>query len=162
MTAPELGERITPFEGTNQYGQQAAIPGGTWWLLFFYPYAFTGVCTREVTGLSRLRPEFVRAGCRVAACSTDTMFTLRVFADTERIDVDLLSDHWPHGRAAQLYGAFDDQLGCARRASFLIDGAGRVAWRTGGELPESRDLEAHLGAARSLVGGTGQAGAGRG
>lgn len=153
-SAPQVGSVAPEFELTNQHGERvAARPQGHGSvLLFFYPYAFTGVCTREIRGLGQRRDAFTDADCRVLAISTDTMFTLRVFDDTEGLGLDLLSDHWPHGQAAQRYGSFDDRLGCARRASFLISADGLIAWRTLGELPQTRDLDAHVDAARSLIG----------
>jgi peroxiredoxin (alkyl hydroperoxide reductase subunit C) len=38
----------------------------------------------------------------------------------------LLSDFWPHGAAAREYGVFNEQLGCANRATFVIDKAGVI------------------------------------
>ncbi len=39
----------------------------------------------------------------------------------------MLSDFWPHGAVAKAYGVFNDQLGCANRATFVIDKQGIVA-----------------------------------
>ena len=38
----------------------------------------------------------------------------------------MLSDFWPHGAVARAYGVFNEQLGCANRATFVIDTAGKV------------------------------------
>ena len=38
----------------------------------------------------------------------------------------MLSDFWPHGEVARAYGVFNEQLGCANRATFVIDTAGKV------------------------------------
>ena len=38
----------------------------------------------------------------------------------------MLSDFWPHGAVAQAYGVFNDALGCAIRATFLIGTDGTV------------------------------------
>jgi len=39
----------------------------------------------------------------------------------------VLSDFWPHGAVAKSYGVFNDALGCANRATFVIDKNGKVA-----------------------------------
>ena len=38
----------------------------------------------------------------------------------------MLSDFWPHGEVAKAYGVFNDTLGCANRATFVIDKQGKV------------------------------------
>ena len=38
----------------------------------------------------------------------------------------MLSDFWPHGAVAKSYGVFNDALGCANRATFVIDKDGKV------------------------------------
>lgn len=149
---PEVGTPAPRFSLTNQHGAtiNSSNGDGLATLLFFYPYAFTGVCTREVRGLAERADAFAQAKCRVLAISTDTVFSLRVFDDTETLGLELLSDHWPHGRVAQLYGSLDERMGCARRASFLLAGDSMVAWRAFADLPHERDLDAHVAAARTL------------
>jgi alkyl hydroperoxide reductase subunit AhpC len=39
----------------------------------------------------------------------------------------VLGDFWPHGAVARAYGVFNEGLGCADRATFVIDKAGKVA-----------------------------------
>jgi mycoredoxin-dependent peroxiredoxin len=39
----------------------------------------------------------------------------------------LLSDFWPHGAVAQAYGVFNADLGCANRATFVLDKDGVVS-----------------------------------
>ena len=38
----------------------------------------------------------------------------------------LLSDYWPHGAIGKAYGVFNDERGCANRATFLIGTDGNV------------------------------------
>ncbi len=150
--SPQVGSLAPKFSLTNQHGQvlDGFSGDGKSTLVFFYPYAFTGVCTREVRGLAERADAFERVNCRVVAISTDTVFSLRIFDDTENLGLELLSDHWPHGRVAQSFGCFDERLGCAKRASFLLAGDNMVAWRSIGDLPHERDLDAHVEAARAL------------
>ena len=42
------------------------------------------------------------------------------------ITFPLLSDFWPHGEVAQAYGVFNEALGCANRATFVLDSEGKV------------------------------------
>ena len=74
------------------------------------------------------------------------MFTLRVYAETEDLPFDLLTDHWPHGAIARAYGVFDEEAGCALRGSFVLDPDGRVTWSVVNQIGEPRDIAAHLAA----------------
>lgn len=145
------GDTIAPFEATNQYGQLTAIPGDSWWLLFFYPYAFTGICSSELRTLRDLRPKFDELGVRIAAISCDAMFSLRVFADTESFGCNLMSDHWPHGELSRRFGVFDEDKGAAVRGSFLVDPTGTIRWSVINDAAEARDVAGHLQIAREMV-----------
>jgi alkyl hydroperoxide reductase subunit AhpC len=51
----------------------------------------------------------------------------------------LLSDFWPHGRTAQDYGVFLEQVGAANRGTFVIDRDGIVRWSVVTELGVARE-----------------------
>jgi peroxiredoxin len=112
--------------------------------LVFFPWAFSNVCTNELTGIRARLDEFLTFGTEVLAISTDPTYSLRVFADTDGLNFPLLSDFWPHGAVASAYGIFDPQLGVARRSSFVIDREGVVRWSVHHELSRGRDLDDHL------------------
>lgn len=151
MTVPEVGTEVGAFQAINQYGQEVTLGQDTWWLLFFYPYAFTGICSGELRTLRDHRTRFEDLGCKVAAVSCDTMFALRVFADTEGFGCNLISDHWPHGEISRRFGVFDEEKGCAIRGSFLLDPSGTVRWTTIHGMGDPRDIGGHLEALRGLV-----------
>lgn len=151
MTALEVGDRVEPCEAINQFGQTVQFPGRDAWLIFFFPFAFTGICSSELRNLSDLVPRFDEAGCKIAAVSCDSMFSLRVFADAEDFDFTLLSDHWPHGRIARSFGVFEEEKGCALRGSFLVNSDGEVLWRTVRQLGQPRDIADHLRTAQRLL-----------
>ena len=60
--------------------------------------------------------------------------------DREAFGFCLLSDFWPHGAVASTYDVFDDQLGCARRASFILDRGGIVRWKVESAIAGARSL----------------------
>jgi peroxiredoxin len=141
-----VGDIAPNFSARNQHGETVELAAlrGAPVLLVFYPFAFTGICSGELAEVQRSLDAFRAADARVLAVSTDTMFTLRVFAEQEGIDFDLLSDHWPHGAIASSYGVFDADVGCAVRGSFLLDSEGVITWKVVNGLGEARDIEAHL------------------
>lgn len=119
-------------------------------VLVFYPFAFTGVCTREMGALRDALPSFVNDETLLLAVSNDSIHTLRVFAEQEGLEFPLLSDFWPHGEASRAYGVFDEEKGCAVRGTFIIDKEGVVRWTIVNGLPDARDLTHYLKALDAL------------
>ena len=109
-------------------------------MIVFYPWAFSGICRGELAALRDDHDRFVELGVRVLGVSCDAMFTLRAYADAERLPFDLLTDHWPHGAIARSYGIFDEQAGCALRASFVLDAEGVITWRVVNGIGEAREM----------------------
>lgn len=153
MTGLAIGERLAPCEAVNQFGQPVEMPGSRAWLVFFFPFAFTGICSSELRTLSDLVPRFDALDCRIAAVSCDSMFSQRVFADAEDFRFMLLTDHWPHGALAERFGVFEKDKGCALRASFLVSPGGAVLWQTVQGLGEPRDIMGHLRVSEELLRG---------
>lgn len=146
------GGSIAPeFALRNQHGELVRLAGlrGAPAVLVFFPYAFTGVCSGEMSALQQSLAGFTGAGARVLAISTDTPYALRVFADQLGLGFDLLSDFWPHGEVARAYGVFDEELGCAIRGSFVLDADGRVTWSVRNAIAEARDIDEHLRAVQA-------------
>ena len=95
-------------------------------VLVFYPFAFTGVCQGEMCELRDDLTTFETSGARVLAVSCDTRPALAKWAEEQSLSFPLLSDHWPHGEVSRRYGVFNEAVGCANRATFVIDKEGRV------------------------------------
>jgi peroxiredoxin len=146
-----VGSPAPDFELRNQHGQIVRLSGlrGSPVVLVFFPYAFTGVCSSELSAVQRSLSDFSAAGARVLALSTDTMYALRVFADQLGLGFELLSDFWPHGSVATRYGVFDQDLGCAVRGSFVIDSEGIIIWSVRNAIGSARDIGEHLDAVRA-------------
>lgn len=117
-------------------------------MLVFFPYAFSGICSSELTELDTLRTEL--PDTRVLGISVDTMFALRTFSDQLGLGFELLSDFWPHGAVAARYGVFDAERGCAIRGTFVLDAAGTLVWLERVEIGRRRDL----GQLRTVIAGT--------
>lgn len=141
------GEPAPEFTLPDQHGRPTSPAAfrGRALLVVFYPFAFTGVCTGELHALRDGGAEHLAdAGASVVAVSCDSMFTLRVLADRDGLELLLLSDFWPHGEVAQAYDAFDAERGCATRSTFLLDGAGTLRWSPHNPMGEARDVDAYV------------------
>ena len=118
------GTPAPDFALRDQFGQDVVLSsyaGEKAVLLVFYPWAFSHVCTSEMSGIRDRLDEFMTFDTEVLAISCDPMFALRAFADADGLNFPLLSDFWPHGAVARRYGVFDDGEGFALRATFLLD-----------------------------------------
>jgi mycoredoxin-dependent peroxiredoxin len=95
-------------------------------VLVFYPFTFTGVCQGELCSLRDNLSEYQSASAQVLAISCDSRHAQKKWAEEQGFTFPVLSDFWPHGAVARAYGVFNEQLGCANRATFVIDKQGKI------------------------------------
>ena len=151
--AAAVGTDAPDFELTDQYGATTRLSdfrGEKAVLLVFYPFSFTGVCTSEMKALQKRIDDFQNDTVQVLGVSCDSEFVQRAFSEQERLTFPVLSDRWPHGETAQKYGVFDDELGAARRGTFVIDTSGVIRWHVLNAIPNARSSEAYVDALSSL------------
>lgn len=162
---PTTGQPAPGFTARNQFGETvelSALKGAQGVVVMFYPFAFSRVCGSELAQIRDRWAEFAALGVRLLAISCDSVHTLRAYAEelgqqsgpdsgAGPVQFDLLSDHWPHGQIAQAYGAFNEELGCPTRDTFVLDGQLTVRAQVSAAHARPRDLEKLL-AALQLVG----------
>ncbi|MFB7409431.1 MULTISPECIES: peroxiredoxin [unclassified Streptomyces] len=151
--AIEVGTEAPDFALKDNHGRVVRLSdfrGEKNVVLLFYPFAFTSVCAGELGELRDHLPAFVNDDTQLLAVSTDSIHTLRVFAEQESLEYPLLSDFWKHGEASRAYGVFDEEKGCAVRGTFIIDKEGVVRWTVVNALPDARDLGEYLKALEAI------------
>jgi len=151
--SPVLGQPAPAFTLKDQSGQErtlASLHANGPVLLVFYPFAFSGICTGEMCALRDDGLLGHGEGVQVAGVSCDPMWSLRAWAESERLPFPLLSDFWPHGAVAQAYGVFVPETGFATRGSFLIDQSGLLRWSTVNAPGEARSTEDYRTALAAL------------
>lgn len=144
-----VGDVAPDFRLTDQYGQSVTLSNyrGRTVVLMFYPFAFTGTCTRELCELRDHPEDFATDDVVTLSVSCDTPHALKVFAAQEGLSHPLLSDYWPHGAVAQAYDVFLPEKGFATRGTFIIDANGIVRWcvvNAPGEARSTDDYRAAL------------------
>jgi peroxiredoxin len=150
----QIGDAAPDFSLRDQHGQTVTLSsyrGAKAVLLVFYPFAFSGVCTGELTGFRDRLGDFDTDTTTVLAISCDPMFSQRAFADRDALFFPLLSDFWPHGAVASAYGVLDETTGGARRSSYVVDRAGVIRFGLHHEPGEARDLDIQADALRAVV-----------
>jgi len=111
-------------------------------LLVFYPFAFSGICTRELCQLRDDLGAFENDQVTTLAISCDPVFTLKAWSQHENFRFNLLSDFWPHGQVATTYGVFNDRAGMADRGTFLVDTTGTVRFAEHNDPGQARNQTA--------------------
>lgn len=150
----DVGAAAPDFTLRDQHGQPftlSAHRGAKAVLLVFYPFAFSGVCTGELTGFRDRLGDFETDTTTLAAISCDPLYSVRAFADRDALFFPLLSDYWPHGEVTAAYGVLDPANGGPRRSSYVVDPAGIVRFALHHEPFEPRDLDVQADALRAAA-----------
>jgi peroxiredoxin len=128
----EVGDVAPNFSLKNQFGEMINLSdykNQKNVVLMFYPFAFTGNCTKELCTIRDERNDFVNESTQILSISCDPVPSLKIFAEEQNLSTPLLSDFWPHGQISRAYGVFLEDLGFSTRGTFVIDKNGVIRWK---------------------------------
>ncbi|MHC1746541.1 MAG: peroxiredoxin [Negativicutes bacterium] len=131
MKPISIGEYAPDFVLKDNRGQDICLSDfkGKRVLLSWHPLAWTKICADQMKALETNLAEFEKQNTIPLGLSIDSYPSKNAWAKELQIaNVKLLSDFWPHGKAAQDYGLFREQEGVSERANVLIDETGKVIW----------------------------------
>ncbi len=120
------GDEVPDFELSDQHGQPKRLSGlltdGPL-VLFFYPAAMTGGCTKEACHFRDVGADFKAAGVQRVGISRDGVEKQKQFSDMHTFDYPLLSD--AEGKVADIFGVARGKLGAklgapVKRYTFAI------------------------------------------
>jgi len=127
--APAVGTLAPGFSLSDQSGapRRLAEWRGRWVVLYFYPRDDTPGCTTEACSFRDDISLIAALGAQVVGISVDDTASHKAFAEKHRLPFPLLSD--ATAEVAKQYGAISDWLvmKVAKRYTFIIDPAGRIA-----------------------------------
>ena len=129
----DVGSKAPDFTLMNQDRQPVTLSAqrGRPVVLAFFPAAFSSVCAKEMCTFRDSLATLNQAKAQVYGLSVDTFFTLKAFADREKLTFPLLSDF--NKQVIRDYGVFNEDMiglkGIAKRAVFVIDTDGVVRHR---------------------------------
>jgi peroxiredoxin len=123
-TAPDFTLRSTigdPITLSQYKGEKPVV-------LVFVPFAFTGVCQGELCEIRDDLSMFSGGdkAAQVLVVTCDSSPVQKKWSAEQGFTFPLLTDFWPHGDVSRSYQVFNDQLGCAMRATFVIDTDGTI------------------------------------
>jgi peroxiredoxin len=140
---PKVGDRSIDFAIQDQNRKTFKLSDhlGKWVLLSFHPLAWTSVCAKQMRALEDSKRTFDSLNIVAAGISVDSVPCKKAWAESLGIvNTSLLSDFWPHGGIAQLYGVLKEKEGFSERANILVDQSGNIAFVRVYDLKQLPDL----------------------
>ena len=116
---------------------RADLEGATT-ILAFYPFAFSPVCTDQLSVYNEVLEDFAREGATLYGVSCDATYSQEAFREQLGIDIEQLSDFEPKGATCRAFGVLHPG-GFPQRALVLIGPDAVVRWSyeaaSPGDLP---------------------------
>ena len=140
----DVGDEAPDFELPDQDRQPVRLSsfrGSRNVVLVFYPLSFTGTCQGEMCAIRDSIEDFSSDDVQTLAISVDSGPVHARWAAEQGYTFPLLADFWPHGAVATSYGVFQPEIGLALRGTFIVDKAGKVAYKVVNAIPDARDLD---------------------
>jgi peroxiredoxin len=103
-------------------------------VLVFYPFAFSPVCTDQLSLYEDVLDEFAAQGATLVAVSCDAGYSQIAFKEKLGVSIEQLSDFEPKGAACQALGVYHE-AGMPQRALILVGPDRVVQWSWMGENP---------------------------
>jgi peroxiredoxin len=106
-------------------------------VLVFYPFAFSPVCTDQLSLYNEVLEDFAAKGATLYGVSCDAHYSQTAFQKSLGIEIEQLSDFEPKGATCAAFGVLHPG-GFPQRALVVIDPDGTVRWSF--EAPSPSDL----------------------
>ena len=103
-------------------------------LLVFYPFAFSSVCTNQLSIYNDLLGDFRGHGLTLYGVSCDAVASQQAFKQQLGIEIEQLSDFEPKGATCKAFGVLHP-AGMPQRALVLIGADGVVEWSYEADSP---------------------------
>lgn len=122
-------EDLEPFTEADLEGQTS--------VLVFYPFAFSPVCTNQLSLYEEMRADFASRGATLYGVSCDATHSQRAFRESLGIAIEQLSDFEPKGATCRAFGVYHP-AGFPQRALVIVGPDAVVTWSY--EAPSPNDL----------------------
>ncbi|GMU85532.1 MAG: peroxiredoxin [Ignavibacteriales bacterium] len=142
-----VGNQAPDFTLHNHKGDKVALSSlkGQNVVLLFFPFANTGVCTKEMCTFRDGMSLYNDLNAKVLGISVDSPFSLSLWAEKNNLQFDLLSDFnktviKDYESYTEVFGAGKwDFNGVSKRSAFVVDKEGFIRYKeilpTPGEEP---------------------------
>jgi len=96
-------------------------------ILVFYPFAFSPVCTDQLSVYQQALGELTANGEKLYGVSCDSSYAQKAFREKLGVDIPQLSDFEPKGAACAAFGVLHEG-GFPQRALVIVGPDGVVRW----------------------------------
>jgi peroxiredoxin len=96
-------------------------------VLVFYPFAFSPICTDQLSVYEEVLDDFRERGATLYGVSCDSVWAQQAFREKLGVSIEQLSDFEPKGRATAAFGVLHPE-GFPQRALVLIGPDAVVRW----------------------------------
>jgi len=103
-------------------------------VLVFYPFAFSPVCTDQLSLYNEVLDDFRAAGATLYGVSCDATYSQTAFREQLGIEIEQLSDFEPKGAACEAFGVLHPG-GFPQRALVIVGEDGVVRWSHQADSP---------------------------
>ena len=148
-----IGEMAKDFALKDQNGKEFTLSQfkGKRVLLSFHPLAWTDVCSKQMKSLEDNKEALDSLNTVALGMSIDTIPSKLAWAGSLGIkNTPLLSDFWPHGEVAKLYGIFRDRHGTSERANIVVDENQKIVFFKVYDIPQLPDINEIIDFIKSL------------
>jgi mycoredoxin-dependent peroxiredoxin len=152
---PEIGEIAPDFTLLDQDKEPLTLSDlrGAPVMLVFFPGAFSSTCTRELCAIRDDFGAYEHRDVTVLGISVDSTHALRAWQQAQGYRNRFLSDRWPVGTVAKLYGVWNEGAGQADRGTFILDADGVVRYAVHNPSSQARDERAYVTALEAMAAG---------
>ena len=126
---PAVGDVAPDFTLKDQNGNDVTLSAlrAKPVVIVFYPFTFTGVCQGELCEIRDDPSAFERSGAQVLAISCDSPPRAAHLGRGAGLHLPGAQRLLAPRRGGKEYGVFNEALGCANRATFVLDKDGVVS-----------------------------------
>jgi peroxiredoxin len=103
-------------------------------VLIFYPFAFSPVCSEQLTLYEAVLEDFGEQGAELVAISCDARYSQTAFREKLGVSIPQLSDFEPKGAVCAAFGVLHDG-GFPQRALVIVGPDGVVRWSHQADSP---------------------------
>jgi peroxiredoxin len=96
-------------------------------VLVFYPFAFSPVCTDQLSVYHEVLPEFEQRGATLYGVSCDPTWSQKAFREQLGGSIEQLSDFEPKGEVCKAFGVYHPG-GFPQRALVIVGPDAKVKW----------------------------------
>lgn len=146
-----VGEQAPDFELDDENGKPVRLSDlrGQPVVLIFYPFDWSGTCTKELCSLRDNYANWESTGAKVYGISRDSRYSHRAWKEHLGLKYSLLADLV--GEAAKKYGAWNEARHRADRVTVVVDPGGIVRYVIHNDSATMRDHTEALNTVRQMA-----------